>query len=200
MKKTINFIIFMIILIFTLSSSVSSNGQNGNEGNMIDGWSSIDNVFYNLEENLLTIKPGSGPIKIGSSAREVQEVMGIPDDIDQVEHIYLYRNSPIFFNSDWKVKSWDNRNGNLKVLPEKEEVKLGDHIQKVFQQKGFPIAIKKDYSSYRLKYLNQIIYLNNQWLVEAIQNTTGSVNNGDNTGKSLEDYIKDFESYLGRID
>lgn len=152
------------------SSTITySNELAEKESKLLGGWSSLDQVFFRQDENLMVKKIGTGPIKIGFTVKEVQEVMGIPDKIDQKEYIFYYHHSAIYFGEDWRVKSWDNRYGNLKVLPEREEIKLGYHISKVFQEKGFPLSIKKIGESYELDYVEELIYLNQRWLVEAIQ-------------------------------
>jgi len=197
MKKKDNITIFLLILILlvTIPSWCIEKPQGG-AAVQAEGWSSVDYVFFKQEQDILTKKPGSGPIKIGFTVREVREVMGVPDRIDEEEHIFYYHYSPIYFGADWKVKSWDNRYGNLNVIPEVEAVRPGSHTWKVFQQKGFPIRVKKEGSSHLLEYVDQYIYVNEEWLVEAIQNKKTTKYEMNRTGMSLEDFLKEYREFL----
>jgi hypothetical protein len=197
-KIRVLFLILIILVVWIWTAIpvyCASNGKN--ESSQVGGWSSIDNIFSQPEQKVTLKKEELGPIKIGFSAREVQIVMGIPDYIDKEEYIYYYRQSPIYFNTDWKVQSWDNRYGNLKVLPEKVEVQLGDHISQVFKENGFPLRIIKRDESYQLDYIDQMIYLNERWLVEAIQTETATEYQRERTLLSLPDFIQEFEDFLG---
>lgn len=198
MKKEINITIFIIALSMSilLTIPVYSMEQSHKGTNQAGGWSSLDYVFYKQEQDLMVKKPGSGPIKIGFTVREVQEVMGVPDLIDEEGYTFYYHHSPIYFGTDWRVRSWDNRYGNLKVLPEVEEIKLGYHIWKVFQEKGFPLRIKKENNSYLLEYVDQLIYLNEMWLVEAIQTKDITEYEQNRANMDMEKYLQEFELFL----
>jgi hypothetical protein len=197
MKKKDNIIIFLLILILLVTiPSYCNEKPQGGAAVQVEGWSSVDYVFFKQEQDILTKKPGTGPIKIGFTVREVREVMGVPDRIDEEEHIFYYHHSPIYFGADWKVKSWDNRYGNLNVIPEVEAVRPGSHTWKVFQQKGFPIRVKKEGSSHLLEYVDQYIYVNEEWLVEAIQNKKTTEYEMNRTGMSLEDFLKEYREFL----
>jgi hypothetical protein len=67
--------------------------------------------------------PHAPLITIGSSLEAVIKAMGTPESIQISFKSFKYRNSTIFFDDDWKVQSWDNRYGNLKVSLENE---IGD--------------------------------------------------------------------------
>ncbi len=196
MKRNIGITILVVILFLFLSATVFCNNQEKNEKTKADGWSSIDNVFYKLEEDMQVKKPGTGPVKIGYTVREVQEVLGMPDRTDEEERILYYRNSPIFFGTDWKVKSWDNRYGNIDVLTEEKEIRLGCHVQGVFQEEGLPLRIKKDYKSYQLEYIDQFVYVNEMWTVVAIQSKNIKEFKKDRNTMDLEDFLKEFKEYL----
>jgi len=87
------------------------------------GFSSVDNVMTAVTINNAGKDPDAPPINIGSSVEDVINAMGTPEFIQISFKSFKYRNSTIFFDDDWKVQSWDNRYGNLKVNLEKE---IGD--------------------------------------------------------------------------
>ncbi|MDD3656522.1 MAG: hypothetical protein PHI72_07130 [Atribacterota bacterium] len=198
MKKEVRMLVFLFIFFILINIPVYSNEQSNGKSAPAEGWSSIDYFFYKQEQDLMTKKPGSGPIKIGFTEKEVQEVMGVPDRIEEEECIYYYHHSPIYFDTNWKVKSWDNRYGNLKVLPEAEEVKLGYHVWKVFQENDFPLSVKKKGNSYQLDYHDQIIYVNEGWLVEAIQNKKVTGYEKNRSVIDLQDFLQEFEDFLAK--
>jgi len=146
--------------------------------------------------DIMVKKPTSGPIKIGYTSKEVQEVMGVPDRIDKEGLVYYYRQSPIYFNEDWEVQSWDNCYGNLDVLEEVKRIKLSSHILEVFEEMGFPLRITKVDDSYQLEYPEEIIYVGVRWQVEAIQTRRVVEYNQERSTMSLEDFLKEFDSYL----
>ncbi len=84
------------------------------------GFSSVDNVMTAVTINNAGKDPDAPPINIGSSVEDVIKAMGTPEFIQISFKSFKYRNSTIFFDYDWKVQSWDNRYGNLKVSLEKE--------------------------------------------------------------------------------
>jgi hypothetical protein len=196
MKRKFDIAMFSILFIILVVIPSWCIEQSNGEIILAEGWSSVDNVFFKQEQDTLTKKPGTGPIKIGFTVREVQEVMGIPDRIDKEGHIFYYHHSSIYFGADWKVRSWDNRYGNLIVISEVEEARPGSHTWKVFQQKGFPIKVKKEGSSYLLEYVDQFIYVNENWLIEAIQNKKIIEYEMNRTGMSLEDFLQEYEEFL----
>jgi len=191
-------IAFISILLFSFFSSFSifAQPQDNNEKEVQDVWSSTGNVFSNQEINKLIKKPMAGQVKIGFSAKEVREVMGIPDIIDEEKYIYYYRQSPIFFNEDWKVQSWDNRYGNLDVLPEAVKIYPGCHISEVFKLNGFPLRITKINDSYHLEYPEEIIYISDNWKVEAIRDKQLVEYNSKRQDMNLEDFLEEFRDYL----
>lgn len=84
------------------------------------GFSSVDDVMTAVTINNVGKDPYAPPITIGSSVEDVIRVMGTPESIQISFKSFKYRNSTIFFDDDWKVQSWDNRYGNLKVSLENE--------------------------------------------------------------------------------
>lgn len=196
MKNGINMTILLIAIFLLVSISSYSYQYSKNDSPKPDGWSSIDNVFYKQEKDLMVKKSELEVIKIGFTSEEVQGIMGVPDRIDKEEYTYYYHHSPIYFGEDWRVKSWDNRYGNLKVLPEREEIRLGDHISKVFHEKGFPLRVKMEYNSYLLHYTDQLVYVNERWLVEAIQIKKPIEDNKVRAAMGLPEYIIEFETFL----
>jgi len=84
------------------------------------GFSSVDDVMTAVTINNIGKDPYAPPITIGSSVEDVIEAMGTPESIQISFKSFKYRNSTIFFDDDWKVQSWDNRYGNLKVSLENE--------------------------------------------------------------------------------
>ncbi|MDD2352274.1 MAG: hypothetical protein WCV43_00690 [Candidatus Caldatribacteriota bacterium] len=160
------------------------------------GWSSVDNVFSKVEINKLVKKPMAGPIKIGYTAKDVRGVMGIPDSIDEKGYIYYYRQSPIFFDDNWKVRSWDNKYGNLNILEDTIKIIPGSHISEVFKQKGFALQITKLDNSYRLEYPYEIIFINNNWKVEAISDKQVRKINPNRDVMNLEDFLEEYRDYL----
>ena len=108
-----------------------SNGQ----GNIIEvvnktslsiskkvGFSSVDDVMTAVAINSIGKDPNAPPFTIGSSLEDVIRVMGTPESIQISFKSFKYRNSTVYFDNDWKVQSWDNRYGNLKVSLEGEKI------------------------------------------------------------------------------
>jgi len=79
------------------------------------GFSSVDDVMTAVAINSIGKVPNAPPFTIGSSVEDVIRVMGTPESIEASFKSFKYRNSTIYFDDDWKVQSWDNRYGNLKV-------------------------------------------------------------------------------------
>lgn len=87
------------------------------------GFSSVDDVMTAVTINNIGKDPHAPLITIGSSVEDVIKAMGTPESIQISFKSFKYRNSTIFFDDDWKVQSWDNRYGNLKVSLENQ---IGD--------------------------------------------------------------------------
>jgi len=83
------------------------------------GFSSVDDVMTAVAINNIGKVPNAPPFTIGSSIEDVIRVMGTPESIDTSFKSYKYQNSTVYFDDDWKVQSWDNRYGNLKVTLKK---------------------------------------------------------------------------------
>lgn len=199
MKKGIkNCVLFLIFFIFiTVSFIALGQSQPVDETQTQMGWSSVDDVFIKPEADILLKKPISGPIKIGFTAKEVREVMGIPHQIDEEEHVYYYRTSPIYFNEEWEVQSWDNRYGNLDVQPEIVKIGLGSHILDVFKQKDFPLRIKKMDSGYQLEYPEELIFIGEGWRVESIQAVKEiEYRQMERETMTLNEFLKEFENFI----
>jgi hypothetical protein len=79
------------------------------------GFSSVDDVMTAVTNNNIGKDPDAPPITIGSSVEDVIKAMGTPESIQISFKSFKYRNSTVYFDDDWKVQSWDNRYGNLKV-------------------------------------------------------------------------------------
>ena len=84
------------------------------------GFSSVDDVMTAVTINNIGKDPYAPPITIGSSVEDVIRAMGTPESIQISFKSFKYRNSTVYFDDDWKVQSWDNRYGNLKVSLENE--------------------------------------------------------------------------------
>ena len=196
MRKGIKLILFLVLLLMLIYFTVFGQTQIENVEQTQNGWSSVDDVFIKQEMDIMVKKPTSGPIKISYTSKEVQEVMGVPDRIDKEGLVYYYRQSPIYFNEDWKVQSWDNRYGNLDVLEEVKRIKLSSHILEVFEERGFPLRITKVDDSYQLEYPEEIIYVGVRWQVEAIQPRRVVEYNQERSTMSLEEFLEEFDSYL----
>jgi len=84
------------------------------------GFSSVDDVMTAVTINNIGKDPNAPPITIGSSVEDVIGAMGTPESIQISFKSFKYRNSTVYFDDDWKVQSWDNRYGNLKVSLENE--------------------------------------------------------------------------------
>ena len=84
------------------------------------GFSSVDDVMTAVTINSIGKDPYAPPITIGSSVEDVIRAMGTPESIQISFKSFKYRNSTVYFDDDWKVQSWDNRYGNLKVSLESE--------------------------------------------------------------------------------
>ena len=84
------------------------------------GFSSVDDVMTAATINNVGKDPNASPISIGSSVEDVIKAMGTPESIQISFKSFKYRNSTVYFDDDWKVQSWDNRYGNLKVSLENE--------------------------------------------------------------------------------
>jgi len=79
------------------------------------GFSSVDDVMTAVTINNIGKDPNAPPVTIGSSVEDVIRAMGTPESIQISFKSFKYRNSTVYFDEDWKVQSWDNRYGNLKV-------------------------------------------------------------------------------------
>ena len=90
------------------------------------GFSSVDDVMTAVTINNIGKVPNAPPITIGSSIEDVIKVMGTPESIQISVRSFKYRYSTVYFNDDWKVQSWDNRYGNLKVSLENESIDILD--------------------------------------------------------------------------
>ena len=84
------------------------------------GFSSVDDVMTAVAINSIGKDPNAPPFTIGSSVEDVIRVMGTPESIQISFKSFKYRNSTVYFDDDWKVQSWDNRYGNLKISLENE--------------------------------------------------------------------------------
>jgi len=95
------------------------------------GFSSVDDVMTAVTINNIGKDPHAPLITIGSSVEDVIKAMGTPESIQISFKSFKYRNSTIFFDDDWKVQSWDNRYGNLKVSLENESgdiLDIGEYL------------------------------------------------------------------------
>ena len=95
------------------------------------GFSSVDDVMTAVTINNIGKDLNAFPITIGSSVEDVIRAMGTPEFIQISFKSFKYRNSTVYFDNDWKVQSWDNRYGNLKVsLESKNEdiFDIGEHL------------------------------------------------------------------------
>lgn len=101
------------------------------------GFSSVDDVMTAVTINNIGKDPHAPLINIGSSVEDVIKAMGTPESIQISLKSFKYRNSTIFFDDDWKVQSWDNRYGNLKVSLENESgdiLDIGEYlIDRIFK-------------------------------------------------------------------
>lgn len=84
------------------------------------GFSSVDDVMTAVTINSIGKDPNAPPITISSSVEDVIRAMGTPASIQISFKSFKYRNSTVYFDDDWKVQSWDNRYGNLKISLEIE--------------------------------------------------------------------------------
>ncbi len=95
------------------------------------GFSSVDDVMTAVTINNIGKDPNAPPITIGSSVEDVIRAMGTPESIQISFKSFKYRNSTVYFDDDWKVQSWDNRYGNLKVSLENESgdiLDIGEYL------------------------------------------------------------------------
>jgi len=90
------------------------------------GFSSVDDVMTAVTINNIGKDPNAPLITIGSSVEDVIKAMGTPESIQISFKSFKYRNSTVFFDDDWKVQSWDNRYGNLKVSLENKNGDIFD--------------------------------------------------------------------------
>ena len=84
------------------------------------GFSSVDDVMTAVNINNIGKDPNAPLITIGSSVEDVIGTMGTPESIQISFKSFKYRNATVCFDDDWKVQSWDNRYGNLKVSLDNE--------------------------------------------------------------------------------
>ena len=92
------------------------------KGNMRKiGFSSVDNVAIAVTINNIGKICNAPPITIGSSIEDVIKALGLPESVQISSNAYKYRNSTVYFDDDYKVQSWDNRYGDLKVSLEDEK-------------------------------------------------------------------------------
>ena len=95
------------------------------------GFSSVDDVMTAATINNVGKDPDASPISIGSSVEDVIKAMGTPESIQISFKSFKYRNSTVYFDDDWKVQSWDNRYGDLKVSLENESgdiLDIGEYL------------------------------------------------------------------------
>ena len=90
------------------------------------GFSSVDDVMTAVTINNIGKDPNAPLITIGSSVEDVIRAMGTPESIRISFKSFKYRNSTVYFDDDWKVQSWDNRYGNLKVSLESKNEDIFD--------------------------------------------------------------------------
>lgn len=90
------------------------------------GFSSVDDVMTAVTINNIGKDLNAPPITIGSSVEDVISAMGTPESIRIPFKSFKYRNSTVYFDDDWKVQSWDNRYGNLKVSLESKNEDIFD--------------------------------------------------------------------------
>jgi len=90
------------------------------------GFSSVDDVMTAVTINNIGKDLNALPITIGSSVEDVIKAMGTPESIQISFKSFKYRNSTVYFDDDWKVQSWDNRYGNLKVSLESKNGDIFD--------------------------------------------------------------------------
>jgi hypothetical protein len=131
------------------------------------GFSSVDDVMTAVAINNIGKVPNAPPITIGSSIEDVIKVMGTPESIQISVRSFKYRYSTVYFDDDWKVQSWDNRYGNLKVSLENESsdiLDIGEYL------------------------IDEIFKITNDNLNE--KSTILS------TDKPVEDIIKEFQEFL----
>lgn len=131
------------------------------------GFSSVDDVMTAVTINNIGKDPHAPLITIGSSVEDVIKAMGTPESIQISFKSFKYRNSTIFFDDDWKVQSWDNRYGNLKVSLENQ---IGDIL---------------DIGEYLI---DEIFKITNDNLSEISKKFT--------TNKAVEIIIKEFQELL----
>jgi len=131
------------------------------------GFSSVDDVMTAVAINNIGKVPNAPPITIGSSIEDVIKVMGTPESIQISVRSFKYRYSTVYFDDDWKVQSWDNRYGNLKVSLENESIDILDIGEYL---------------------IDEIFKITNDNLNE--ESTILS------TDKSVEDIIKEFQEFL----
>ena len=95
------------------------------------GFSSVDDVMAAVTISNIGKDPNAPLITIGSSVEDVIGAMGTPESILISFKSFKYRNSTVYFDDDWKVQSWDNRYGNLKVSLENESgdiLDIGEYL------------------------------------------------------------------------
>ena len=131
------------------------------------GFSSVDDVMTAVTINNIGKVPNAPPITIGSYIEDVIKVMGTPESIQISTRAFKYRYSTVYFDDDWKVQSWDNRYGNLKVSLENESIDILDIGEYL---------------------IDEIFKITNDNLNE--ESTILS------TDKSVEDIIKEFQEFL----
>jgi hypothetical protein len=132
------------------------------------GFSSVDDVMTAVAINNIGKVPNAPPFTIGSSIEDVIKVMGTPESIQISVRSFKYRYSTVYFDDDWKVQSWDNRYGNLKVSLENQNSTDVLDID---------------------KYLNDNIY-------EFANDNPNEESTILSTDKSVEDIIKEFQEFL----
>jgi hypothetical protein len=132
------------------------------------GFSSVDDVMTAVAINNIGKVPNAPPITIGSYIEDVIKVMGTPESIQISVRSFKYRYSTVYFDDDWKVQSWDNRYGNLKVSLENQNLTDVLDID---------------------KYLNDNIY-------EFANDNPNEESTILSTDKSVEDIIKEFQEFL----
>ncbi len=153
------FVLFLFVLsIHSIVSTISRLESNMNL------YPEVNNSGVNIStpdinisnNNVQNVVVNAKTFKLGSPQEYVQEVMGVPDRIDDYSYFsyWYYGSSEIKFDENDKVCGWDN-NGNLKVNQGKQATNntfyLGSTQSQVINAMGTPNKID-DYSYFSYWY------------------------------------------------
>ncbi|MBF8983007.1 DnaJ domain-containing protein [Lutibacter sp. B2] len=132
------------------SWSYAGDSIDFDRSNKVSSWSnSCGNLKVELGKKIETNKK----ITIGTTKKEVSEIMGTPDTIYESLNSWSYAGDSIDFDRSNKVSSWSNSCGNLKVelgkkIDTNKKITIGTTKEEVLEIMGTPDTIYESLNSW----------------------------------------------------